>query len=375
MTRIDRYLLAEGLPPFLFGLLLYSGLVVVSATLPRVQWVVGTPVAGLFGWLALQLPTAIVQTLPVSLVLGVLVAFGRLSSENELLALQAGAVPLRRAMVVFLLLGLSATAGSLALNEWVLPRTHTRVATLYWDLSAERNGLFRLASQSLSIDDFTLSFASSPRRDQVMRGVRIQRWQGDRLDVVLAERGWFEGTELKLEGYRIIGLDLSALEQRGAPADEVLAALVTLLNRPVDREQILTITTSTTTDELVARFGGGGFEDPRSMSAMFTDANDDSLDATTRFQSAVLFQRKLAEPFANLALLLVALPLSIRYARSRSVAFGLSLVVTLVWYLFLAFGQLFSQNGVLPTALGPWLGNLVLGAVGLLLLLRNLRYR
>ena len=111
------------------------------------------------------------------------------------------------------------------------------------------------------------------------------------------------------------------------------------------------------------------------MSAMFTDANDDSLDATTRFQSAVLFQRKLAEPFANLALLLVALPLSIRYARSRSVAFGLSLVVTLVWYLFLAFGQLFSQNGVLPTALGPWLGNLVLGAVGLLLLLRNLRYR
>ena len=34
MTRIDRYLLAEGLPPFLFGLLLYSGLAVVSVTLP-----------------------------------------------------------------------------------------------------------------------------------------------------------------------------------------------------------------------------------------------------------------------------------------------------------------------------------------------------
>ena len=42
---------------------------------------------------------------------------------------------------------------------------------------------------------------------------------------------------------------------------------------------------------------------------------------------------------ANLSLLLVAIPLSLLYAASRSVAFGLSLVVTLLWYLMLTFGQ------------------------------------
>ncbi len=59
--------------------------------------------------------------------------------------------------------------------------------------------------------------------------------------------------------------------------------------------------------------------------------------------AAVLFHRMLAEPFASLVLLLVALPLSLSYARSRSVAFGLSLVVTLAWYLLLTLGQLLAQ--------------------------------
>jgi lipopolysaccharide export LptBFGC system permease protein LptF len=55
------------------------------------------------------------------------------------------------------------------------------------------------------------------------------------------------------------------------------------------------------------------------------------------------------------------------------VAFGLSLVVTLAWYLLLTFGQLFSQTGVLPVWLGPWIGTAVLGAVGIVLLVARSR--
>jgi lipopolysaccharide export system permease protein len=55
----------------------------------------------------------------------------------------------------------------------------------------------------------------------------------------------------------------------------------------------------------------------------------------------------------------------VRYARSRSIAFGLSLVVTLAWYLLLTFGQLLAQTGALPVWLGMWLANLTLAGVGL----------
>ena len=84
MTRFDRYLLRETVSPLLFSLVLYSTLAVVSMTLPRLQWVVGAPARGLVYWLLLQFPAALVQTLPLALLLAVLLVFGRLASSSEL---------------------------------------------------------------------------------------------------------------------------------------------------------------------------------------------------------------------------------------------------------------------------------------------------
>ena len=140
---IDRYLLRESLPPLLFGLLLYASLAVVSVTIPRMQWIVGTPVLPLLGWLAMQLPQAMVQTFPIALVLAVLLAFGRLATDNELTALQAGGVPLRRTTSAFVGLGLAATLIVLAINQFVIPYTNTQTTKLYWELTAGQTGLLK----------------------------------------------------------------------------------------------------------------------------------------------------------------------------------------------------------------------------------------
>lgn len=372
-TRIDRYLLRESIPPFAFGLVLYASLAVVSMTLPRLQWIVGTPVLELAWWLVLQLPQAMVQTLPIALVLAVLLAFGRLASENELLAMQAGAVPLRRAAMVFVMLGAVSGLAALALNQWVLPRANAQVAEVYWKLTAGQTGLFRLAQQSLPIDDFTLHFAKAEDRGRTMAGVRIERWEGNTLTLLRADSASFEGTDLVLTGYRIDALDLAALD---APTDDPAAALgrlIRLRNVPEDAGATLTLTTSLTQDDLVARFSRGGFEDARSITELWRDAGRESASATDRRHAMVLFQRKLAEPFTNLALLLVAVPLSLSYARTRSVAFGLSLVVTLLWYLFFTFGQLFAQTGQIPVWLGVWGGNALFVAIGFALMSRRVR--
>ncbi len=377
MTRIDRYLLRESLAPLLFGLVLYSGLAVVSLTLPRLQWIVGTPVLRLVGWLGLQFPMALVQTLPIALVLAVLLAFGRLGGDNELLALQAGAVPLLRMSGVYIALGLVATGAALSLNQWVLPTTNAMVADQYWRLTAGSSGLFRLAEQNLPVDDLSMRFADVDRASGAMKQVRVERWDGEKLTLLRAERGRFEGTRLILTGYDVTVLDLDALGPANAGLDptEALAKLVRVVNRPPDSSAELTLTTSMTEEELISRFSRGAFEDTRSLSQALNDSRDMQLSYRDRRNAAVLFQRKLAEPFANLSLLLVAIPLSLMYAASRGVAFGLSLAVTLLWYLLLTFGQLFGQTGALPAWLGPWLGNIVLGTLGVFLLFRRLRMR
>ncbi len=373
VTKIDVYLLKESLPPFLFGLLLYSSLAVVSVTIPRLQWIVGAPVLQLAGWLLVQLPQAMVQTFPIALVLAVLLAFGRLASENELLALQAGAVPVRRTAGVFVAMGLASALIVLAINQWVLPVTNTLITKQYWELTAGQTGLFRLAQQALPVDDFTLRFDKAADRGTVMRGVRIERWDGDTLTLLRADEGRFDGVDLELTGYRIDSLDLSALDAPTSDPAAALSKLIKLRNVPTDPAAALTITTSVTLDELITRFGSGGFEDDRSITQLAKDAGRATASATERRQASALMHRKLAEPFTNLALLLVAVPLSLKYARTRGVAFGMSLVVTLIWYLFYTFGQLFAQTGQLPVWLGAWLGNIVFALLGLGLLARRAR--
>ncbi len=375
MTRIDRYLLRESVPPLLFGLLLYAGLAVISTTIPRLQWVVGTPILRLTGWLALQLPTAMEQTLPIALVLAVLLAFGRLGTDNELLAMQAGTISLLRTSAVFIAAGLVAAGGALALNQWVLPTTNGMVARQYWELTAGSSGLFRLAGQNVPVGDFTLRFQNANAGTDTMQGVRVERWDGQKLTLVRARSATFQGTALVLKGYDVTVLDFSALDTTAGDPRQALAKLVRVLNRPADPNATLTLTTSLTEKDLISRFSKGGFEDTRSIAGAWRDSRDAALSYHDRRQAAVLFQRMLAEPFANLTLLLVAIPLALLYAGSRGVAFGLSLVVTLVWYVLLTFGQLFSQTGALPAWLGPWLGNIVLAVIGVFLLARRVRLR
>lgn len=371
VKRVDKYLLGQSLPPLLFGLLLYSTLAVISTTLPRLQWMIGVPIPELLAWLGLLYPNAIVQTLPIAVVLAVLLAFGRLASDRELLAMQAGAISLGRASRVFVLLGLLAAGGSLALNQWVLPWANAQVGALYWQLTSNSSGLWRLSGSSLPVDNLTIHFDRVDRATDEVFDVRIERWDGRAATIVFAERARFEERGLRLFGYRTVGVDFGALDQPGDDVQELLGRLVRSETRGAGAQSSLLLTLSASQDELVTRFSEGGFNDTRSITGSYEAWQNEALPAQERRTAHVLFHRQLAEPFASLVLLLVAMPLALKYARGRGVAFGLSLVVTLVWYLLLTLGQLWAQAGTLPVPLGVWLANIVLGITGLVLMSRR----
>lgn len=367
-SKLDRYFLGESLPPLLFGLMIYSTLAVISTTLPRLQWIIGTPLLGLGRWLLLMFPTAIVQTLPIAMVLAVLLAFGRLASNNELQAVQAGGISLARSTRVFIMLGLFMATLALYLNQWVLPKTNAQVGNLYWQLTSggKSSGLWRLMGQDVPVAGYTLHFAKIDRATDEMQDVRIQKWQGRQLTVIFAERAQFTDQGLTLFNYQISTLKLETLNQNHPSAEHMLESLVSTHSTS---EASFTLQISETQEDLITNFSRGGFEDTRSIVQAYQDSKDSGLSISDRRKAAILFQRKLAEPFANLSLLLVAVPLSLLYASSRSVAFGLSLLVTLVWYLLFTVGQLFGQAGHIPIWLGAWGSNITLGLLGLYLLM------
>src|SRR6056297_953905 len=234
----------------MFGALLYSILAVTSTTLPRLTWLAGASVPELLRWLAAQLPTALAQTMPIAMVLAVLLTFGRMEGDKELLALRAGGVALGRIVAPMLLLGAVAAGGTLAVYQWVTPRTHAWVAGEYWRLTAGGTGLFRLAGQALPLGGFSLTFDDAGRGGSVMRNVRIERWEGDRLTLVRAAEARFQGTEIVLTGHRTQVLDLSALDDPGDAPDATLRDLVRVDARPSDPDATMRVSLGVSEEEL-----------------------------------------------------------------------------------------------------------------------------
>jgi lipopolysaccharide export system permease protein len=377
MKKLDRYLLGQALAPLLFGLLVYSSLAVISVTLPRLQWVVGTPIAKLFAWLVLQLPAALVQTLPIALVLAVILSFGRLATSNELQAVQAGGISLRRSALIFVYLGTFLTAAALLMNERVLPHTNAQVGSLYWDLTSGggKSGLWRLAAKDIPISGFKLYFKAADNKTDELLDVRIEAWQDKQQTVIFAERAKFVEGGLELFSYQSDTVNFEALNQPFETTEDLLKRFVLSHSVSPDDTKSLLITTSESFDDLITRFSEGGFEDSRSISEVYADTKKTDLTRQEQRQASVLFHRKLAEPFANLTLLLIAVPLSLLYAGNRGVAFGLSLIVTLAWYLLFTIGQLLAQAGSLPVWFGVWSGNIIMAAVGIYLLIFRTRMR
>src|SRR5512145_324987 len=119
-----RYILRDMLVHVALGLGAIALLLVVGNALRFLQDLVDTGVAlsGLGALLWAILPSYFSYAIPTALVFGVLVTFGRMSSDGEIVALRASGISVRRLLPPVLALGL---AGALAC-AWLLAETEPR---------------------------------------------------------------------------------------------------------------------------------------------------------------------------------------------------------------------------------------------------------
>src|SRR4026208_2378545 len=100
MRIIDRYVIREVLWPFVIGLLVFTFLLIIPFLIEYAESFIskGVPVLVVVHVMVTLLPGVLALTIPMSLLLGLLVAFGRLSSDREFVAMQACGVSLLRLM-------------------------------------------------------------------------------------------------------------------------------------------------------------------------------------------------------------------------------------------------------------------------------------
>jgi lipopolysaccharide export system permease protein len=123
LKKLDLLVIKEIIGPWAFGVALFGSLLFAATWLGRVAEYIagGLPADMVWRFAILLLPAILVQTFAMSSLLGSLLAFGRLSSDSEVVAIRAAGVSLFRMIMPVSAFSLVVAAAAFALNEIYVP--------------------------------------------------------------------------------------------------------------------------------------------------------------------------------------------------------------------------------------------------------------
>jgi lipopolysaccharide export system permease protein len=365
VRTINRYILREISMPFALGLAVFTLILLIARILKLVEMVVnrGVPAIDVLKLFSYILPGFLEVTVPMALLLAVLVAFGRLSSDSEITALKTSGVSLYQLLLPVALFAGVVYIIALVVSMYARPWGNTRL----------RNGLYEIAKSRASAgikekvftDDFAglvLYVDHIEPPGNMLRGVLISDTrEAAQRNTIFAKVGVLVPNEpLHLLTLRLLDGSVHTLDQRDHS-----------YHRTDFTTYDITLDLNTALTNLGVRE-----RDPSEMTLAELRA---AIEAKHRsgnpaFGEAVELQRKFSIPFACLALAAIGIPLGIQPTRSvRSRGFSLSIAVIFVYYLLLTLGQSLGERGVLPAILAMWLPNLLLSALAVVLFARAAR--
>jgi LPS export ABC transporter permease LptG/LPS export ABC transporter permease LptF len=139
-TTLDRYLIREMVLPFVLGLVVLTFLLQVPPFLQQSATLVagGVPWSTILRALYMLLPQALSITIPMAVLLGILVGFGRLAADREFVAMQAcgvSLVRLLRPVILVAAIGTAATAYEIIVS---LPAANLKFREIAYSVVAEQ---------------------------------------------------------------------------------------------------------------------------------------------------------------------------------------------------------------------------------------------
>jgi lipopolysaccharide export system permease protein len=151
MKILTRYLIRAHLGPFLFSFFALTGVILINTLARRLADLAGKglPPRVIAEFFALALPATLALTFPMAVLVAVLFTFSSLAAENEITALKASGVDMRRLLAPLLILATVLTGVMIWFNDRVLPESNHRWSQLIVDIG-RKTPTFLLEEQTLN---------------------------------------------------------------------------------------------------------------------------------------------------------------------------------------------------------------------------------
>jgi LPS export ABC transporter permease LptF/LPS export ABC transporter permease LptG len=358
MRIIDRYVIREVWWPFIIGLAVFTFLLIIPFLIEYAEQFIskGVPIVVVARVMTTLLPQALALTIPMSLLLGLLVAFGRLSADREFVAIQACGVSLARLLRPVGLLSVAGWAATSYVCIVGVPNANQTFRDITFNIVASRaEGEVRPRVFYEDFPELTLYVRDVPQT-------------GGWSDVFMADDrpGQTPAVYLARHGRVVIDRERRTVEMVLREGSRHTADASGKYEVITFDEMIVSVNPETVFPS------AGPLKGVREMSIAELRARAAEVEGAGNYPHTELFeiQKKFSIPVACLVFGLLGLALGATNRRDGKLAsFVLGIGVIFVYYVLLFLGQSVIRGHIIPPWVGAWLPNIVLGASGFALLL------
>ena len=356
------YILKEILPIFLIGLMIFTFILLMDKILKLIELIVtrGVNISQILMLLLFISPSFLIFTIPMAVLLAILLAFGRLSSDSEITALKASGMSLYQLFLPVIIFSISAYLLTTFLVFYGLPWGNRGFkATLYLIAQTKADIEIKERVFNDTFEGLVVYVDKVPIQGKRMEGILIyDERDREKLITIFAKEGFLVSNPKSQEVIlKLSNGDIHRTEHRDNVYQKVkfdtydlkleLSKVFTTIGKKLkDKEMSL--------DEIKEK-----------MEEMRKKGEDITL-------LEVQIHKRYAFPFACIIFGVIGVPLGIQPRRSgRSYGFIFSILIILAYYISLTASEILAARHTIPAFLAGWAPNFLFGGLGIYLLIKT----
>ncbi|MFM9872045.1 MAG: LptF/LptG family permease [Fimbriimonadaceae bacterium] len=375
MKKVDRLILGEIIGPWIFGVAIFTVLIMAGSFLYTFTRFLsmGVPAWLVIKLTALLLPGILAKTFSMAMLLGTLLSFGRLSGDSEIVALRAGGVSIVRIIMPVAAFGLGVSLLTYFVTDYVVPAASLQASAMRETVEKSiDSSKMRETSAPIREKDKLVAYLVAKDfnlADRTLTGVTIFKFDPDgKTDSI------FEIEKLKfddLEKWQAYGEGQITFitEDKTLEIRKVAGKLTYYegfwpegIPQPTESPEDMSAPSQNDLDVFSSR-------DIKRI--LKQKADDGTLDQSQKTNLEFGFWNKFAVPFAALIFGLVGAPLGIRNHRTgTATGFALSIGIIFGYMMITNTLSIAAQGGGLPVWLASF-GPIVVGGIFAIELIRR----
>jgi lipopolysaccharide export system permease protein len=356
---ISRYIFKEITFPFIIILFVLTFVLLMGKILQIMDLMVnkGISVFAIAKLIVFLLPSFLMFTIPIALLIAILIAMGRLSSDNEITAMKASGINLTQLYFPVAIASIITFIFTIIIGYFLVPQSNFATKRLLFDI-AQQNASIGIKEKvfNANFQGILLYTEKIPLDGEYMEGVVVSDNRiADEPNIIIAKKAFLvsdpKSMTIKLR------MEMGAIHT------------VTSDLKYYRKIDFKTYDVNLDLSNAIASVS----EDSKSstdmtMSELLNKMRKPGLDEAAIRELAIEVHKKFSIPLSCIFFALLALPLGIKGHRAvKSRGFAVGIIVVSLYYLLRIGGEALVETGRLSPEIGVWTPNLIFALLGIYL--------